>query len=149
MSLYGRYAAGIGDYVCNPECLHLAVVITDQYGGVTLIDGQPSPFRLVSRQMSEFQTDSVFSVELSVPEGMSARAFASALRANANAYTPVLYSVPYLPSGFLPANEYNSNSFASGLLRSVSGSVPSVSFGKYQAPGWNNPVPRQNFGGAN
>lgn len=162
VSLYGRYGADVGNIWCYPACLHLSVVISDQYSGVTLIQGEPDwPVRsfegsaLVSPSMSaetlaRFQTNSVFGpVELPVPDGMSARGFANALVANASAFTPgsVSYRIPYLGSGYLPPGQYNSNSFASGLLQSVYGYVPAVNFGRFQAPGWGNPLPRQMFGG--
>jgi RHS repeat-associated protein len=162
VSLYGRYAADVGEIWCYLACLHLSVVISDQYSGVTLIQGEPDwPVRyfegsaLVSPSMSaeilaRFQTNSVFGpVALPVPDGMSARAFADALVANASAFTPgsVSYRIPYLGFGYLPPGQYNSNSFASGLLQSVYGYVPAVNFGRFQAPGWGNPLPRQMFGG--
>jgi hypothetical protein len=153
VTLVGRYAAGIGEDLCSPSCLHLAVVISDNYYGVSLLDGQPNVgltgVKLGPRQVSEFQKNTVFSIDLQPPEGQSARQFAEQLKFNATVLSPrgVPYTIPNLPSGYLAPGQFNSNSFASGLLQSVYGYVPNVSFGRNQAPGWSNPLPKKYFGG--
>jgi hypothetical protein len=154
VTIYGRYAAGVGDAVCRPDCLHLSIVIRDQYDGVTLIDGQPRfsvndstvpatfDLTLGANVALEFQKNSVFHVDLVTPVGMSGRQFASALLAGARNFADgsVNYTIPLLPSGNMHGG-YNSNSFASGLLRSVTGSVPAIKLpSTMQAPGWGSPL---------
>ena len=41
--------------------------------------------------------------------------------------------------------EYNSSSFIAGLLNSVYGYAPKISFPGYQMPGWDNPIPSHYF----
>ena len=158
VTLYGRYAAGLGDAACAPACIHLSIVIQDQYDGVTLIDGQPrlsadtstipAGFDLTLRTnvSAEFQKNSVFQIDLVAPAGMSGRQFASALVSGAQNFIDgsVNYTIPLLPSGNIHG-AYNSNSYASGLLRSVMGAVPSISFGSMQAPGWSSSIPACKF----
>jgi hypothetical protein len=155
ISLNGRYAAGLGDAACTPGCIHLAIVVQDQYSGVTLIDGQPgfgvsldsALLTLHSNVLSDFQKNTVFTVDITVPSGMSGRQFAAALLEGAQNFKAgvVGYSIPDLPSGEMGRGQYNSNAYVSGLIKSVSGFVPTVSFGNLQAPGWANPIQAYRF----
>jgi len=45
------------------------------------------------------------------------------------------------------SGEYNSSSYLAGLLKSVMGYVPLISISRYQAPGWEAPMPGHFFKG--
>lgn len=58
----------------------------------------------------------------------------------------VPYSLPSLPTGEMNSWQFNSNSWAAGLLARTMGGAPRFNFGAYQAPGYGNPVPNWAFG---
>jgi RHS repeat-associated protein len=83
------------------------------------------------------------------PSGMSDCDFIRSLIDAAASYdnklpysVPELGLIPFRRDGHMPYTEYNSNSYASGVLRAA-GSRPALQtgFGRFQAPGYNNPIP--------
>jgi hypothetical protein len=77
------------------------------------------------------------------PAGMSDCDFIRALVSAAASYQDELpYSFPKIPSGFMAPGQYNSNSFVSGVLQAVGATPPSINAGgKFQLPGYQNPIP--------
>lgn len=84
------------------------------------------------------------------PPGMTDCEFIRELISTAANYsygTPLPYSIPNISlvpgktDGVMPPGEYNSNSFASGVLQGAGAVPPALNTnGAFQAPGYGNPI---------
>jgi len=156
VEIQGNVAGGdlLGELGTDPVSLHLSITIAGGYTGITVLSGQPRPgwfciLCLDSVRDSTTNSPVVWGpFDLPAPEGMTKSEFANALSARASKYlnSIVPYSFPQLPSGAMGPWEYNSNSWAAGLLSRTIGAVPGFSFAPYQVPGYTNPVPAWTFG---
>jgi hypothetical protein len=152
VEVQGNVAAGRLGLLTDPDSIHLSVTIYDGYSGITSLDGQPKPFGLgCIKCLNANEVDGGKSgvvwgpMRLGAPDGQSSSQFANSFVNNSRYYGnnsnfTVTYSFPSIPSGSM-GQGYNSNSWAGGLIRSVTGSSPSFRFSPYQAPGYSNPLP--------
>jgi hypothetical protein len=87
--------------------------------------------------------NSAFRQPVQPPAGMSDCEFIRALIEAAARYTALVpYSFPSLPGGAMGPNEFNSNSYVSGLLKAVGARPPALrTLGLFQLPGYQNPLP--------
>lgn len=147
----GNYAAGpLGEYGTYPSSLHLEIRIQNSYDIIT-IEGQPGDYsvmkglRLVSGSDSPHPAP-VFSMELSVPKGMSMQQLATNLVDAAKAYQNNLpYNFPLAGTGTMMWGN-NSNSYVSGVLMRAtgqyqSGVVDAARRAGFLVPGFNKPMP--------
>jgi len=129
---------------------HAEIQITGGYEH-SILEGQPdlATGRLVSRSNGA-NAGEAFVVSLSPPDGYTNGSFAWALRTAAGRYGNNLsYAFPVLGSDSswqLMNYGYNSNSYVSGVLKSVYGfnvyEVPAAAFANgYHVPGWYKPIP--------
>ncbi len=147
----GNYAAGpVGEYGTYPSSLHLEIRIQNSYDIIT-IEGQPGDYsvmkglRLVSGSDSPHPAP-VFSMELSVPKGMSMQQLATNLVDAAKAYQNNLpYNFPLAGTGTMMRG-YNSDSYVSGVLMRATGQyqagvVEAARKAGFLVPGFNKPMP--------
>jgi hypothetical protein len=168
VALHGRIAGGaVGRLSLPRPALHLTIVISDPYSGIFGIDGQPtddahitlsrigeslSHFKLIRVKFyyNELPTKTEIRLPVEPPHGMSGQVFAQALMRKA--YDFVSYSLPYrfpkhIVRDVMVEGEYNSSSFAAGLLLSVMGYLPRIETPGFQTPGWDQPIPSSYFKG--
>lgn len=132
---------------------HTEIQITGGYDYTILEAGPNTSLKLEGRHNNDANSgdsSNGFRTTLSPPGGMTTGSYATALKGAAGSYMDTLdYS---FPSGFnsnslgLSGKGYNSNSYVSGIINKVNGSVnQSVPIAAGQAgfrlPGWNNPIP--------
>lgn len=164
----GRMVSALG--TGNPS-LHVTLVIEDPYEGWIGIDGQPDPYFKIDgflaiksnfyekglpskliQNYPEIMLNSPQTRSIEPPSFMSANAFGKQLVKNAKNFTQLIvpYSAPKNIGGnIMRPGEYNSSSYVAGLLKSVIGHVPEISWpGCYQTPGWENPIPSEYFTGS-
>jgi hypothetical protein len=147
----GNYAAGpVGEYGTYPSALHLEIRIQNSYDIIT-IEGQPGDYsvmkglRLVSGSDSPHPAP-VFSMELSVPKGMTMQQLATNLVDAAKAYQNNLpYNFPLAGTGTMMWG-YNSNSYVSGVLMRATGQyqsdvVEAARKAGFLVPGFSKPMP--------
>jgi hypothetical protein len=160
-TLFGRIAAGGVGKVSwpDPPDLHLSLVITDAYSGITVIDGQPTMTEAGLKNVGLIKTNSytnalpsdvVVRIPLQPPQGMSRQEFAQKLIERSRDFSSYVapYSAPrFIRGATMRPGQYNSSSYLSGLLRSVMGYVPLISTPGYQVPGWEAPMPGHYFKG--
>jgi hypothetical protein len=137
------------------------ILIRDCDGAVTLLDGQPSFFNpyvthlgpsnevLLETRVRNSKEDIQKLeqvMEIPPPLGQDDCSFIENLKRAAQAYRPVKYTFPDLPSGNMKRQQYNSNSWVAGMLSATGSTLPAISNGgKWQAPGFSNPVPVPGF----
>lgn len=159
--LAARIAAVAAGYVTwfngREPSLHLTILLKNYkdywvYG----LDGQPdrlmqAPSRklIISNFYRNVMPSGILATKpLAPPPRMSDEDFADALANAAHNFfgSTVNYSFPAKVTGRrMLFGEYNSSSFVAGLLRSVYGYVPLISFPGYAMPGWENPIPAHYF----
>jgi len=157
--LVGHLAAGPMGRITNPNSYHLAlyldpddkckcsgtwpVTIGSQSIGGVLVGTFNYP--------GDALRNATFIQTVPTPAGMTDCEFIRSLISTAASYPSNLpYSVPNISlspgktDGVMGPGQYNSNSFASGVLQGAGAVPPSLnSGGRFQAPGYNNPVPIQ------
>jgi filamentous hemagglutinin len=164
VQVQGNVAAGRLGALTSPTSIHLSISISDGYGGITVLDGQPRPSDVsfpngtsaygvycnlcLNSNIADAPKSNIVwgPINLAAPAGLTSAQYASELVRAANTYNNgvIGYSIPFVPSGYLPAYSHNSNSFAAGLLQ-ITGNLPPLNFYPYQAPGYSNPVPSTMF----
>ncbi len=158
--LHGRIAGNIVGLVSwpGPPDMHLSLVITDAYTGVTVIDGQPTYLeagarnflRITTNVSRQFPNNVKLRLPLAPPSGMTPQEFALRLFEQAQNFTSYVaaYSAPAKVRGSrMRPGQYNSSSYLAGLLRRVMGYVPYIDTPGYQVPGWESPMPAHFFKG--
>lgn len=166
IGVQGNVAAQPFGTITAPDSLHTSIMISDAFEGITIIDGQPMlalsesnpaagyvgpslpSLYLNSNITSSLRSNIVFGpYTVTPPNGQTTSSYANILINAANRYPNnyFYYSVPSIPSGYLPTGLYNSNSFVSGILSATGGTVQFYNFGNYQAPGYRNPIPSYGF----
>jgi hypothetical protein len=167
-SASSRIAGGFVGFLGTPKnAVHMTVVVSDPYAGIFGMDGQPTAdvypsikapgqaldsFKLIKVQFyyNQLPTAVRLVIPIDPPPGMSGQVFAQTLIQKA--YSFASYDLPYklpkqLVRNVMVEGEYNSNSFAAGLLQSVCGYVPVIDTPGFQVPGWENPIPSSYFKG--
>ena len=159
--IVGHLAGGPVGRLTSPNSYHLAIQLNPgkdcDPGGVKTLGGQPSGNfangNLVSKPNYPGDSkDIAYTQAIPTPEGMSDCEFlkrlikASGTYCNCLKYSkPDVSMMPGVSDGNMPAGNYNSNSFVSGVIESAGGKPPVLQTGgAWQAPGYQNPVPISN-----
>ena len=159
--IVGHLAGGPVGRLTSPNSYHLAIQLNPgkdcDLGGVKTLGGQPSGNfangNLVSKPNYPGDSkDIAYTQAIPTPEGMSDCEFlkrlikASGTYCNCLKYSkPDVSMMPGVSDGNMPAGNYNSNSFVSGVIESAGGKPPVLQTGgAWQAPGYQNPVPISN-----
>lgn len=131
---------------------HSEIQITGGYD-FTVLEGQPSYLGLgnLEGRSNGANSGDAFSIDLPLPANMTTGELALALKSAAGLYRDNLpYGYPkqfgLLGSNELSIGDYNSNSYVSGVLKSVYGYslsiVPDVAARNgWRLPGWSKPIP--------
>jgi hypothetical protein len=93
--------------------------------------------------------NATFTQTVPTPSGMTDCEFIQNLIAAAARYdsklpygTPDIGLIPFTRDGHMPRGSYNSNSYVSGVLRRAGSPLPGLNTGgRFQAPGYLNPIP--------
>jgi RHS repeat-associated protein len=155
--LVGHDAAEPLGKLTNPNSYHLALYLEpdskcDCEGSWPLTLGaQKSGDRLVSaiNYYGDAIANATFTQTVPTPSGMTDCEFIQNLIfAGARYDSKLPYSIPeigvipFVRDGYMPKGSYNSNSYVSGVLRRAGAALPGLNTrGRFQAPGYLNPIP--------
>lgn len=152
--LVGHVAGGPAGYAISPTAYHMAILLVPDnpsaLGGMKsyTLGGQPSKIsggNLVSapNYPGDSPSNSSTLIRVPAPAGVSDTAFIRSLVSASSRYGNDLpYSYPADRSGAMPAGTYNSNSYVSGVLQAAGATAPALpTNGRWQAPGYANPIP--------
>ena len=155
--LIGHLAAGFVGRFTNPDSYHLALYLDPddkcncKGDWPMTLGAQPSGGKLVA--WPDYSGDAIqnatFEQVIPTPSSMTDCEFIRSLIDSASSYLnnlaysfPNVSLIPGASDGSMGPGQYNSNSFASGVLQNAGVTPPAVnSGGNFQVPGYNNPIP--------
>ena len=156
IEITGHLAAGIVGRLTNPNSFHLSIFIDLEKACSCLknnsftIGGQLEKGRLVTKinYPGDAVSNASYRQKLPPPRGTSECEFATRLLNAAKRFTgldysfPTIIPIPFVGDGAMSSTEYNSNSFVAGVIKAAGGIPPKInSDGKFQVPGYHNPIP--------